>query len=341
MEVKNEPQDERRVSSSILQKPENINGMAKEENEEKDDWLLAADKLVKKLKEPKRGDHHTPRNEARINYQQVFNEFENMSLVEQEAGKDKLFEAYNNYQNSEAQHMRNQLTEDLDEQRDDIRKAKVMAKNTSSISALVEIGDIEGAYCYRVVNQDSVDQTQLDDAPKFSQLRPTCKITPGEANDIIGVAFKGELETLVDGFSVEDALQPALPRTSKLPKEQQRKQHPPIWLIGNLRQTKENENKNKWNLWLLSRSSWEKMQPSRDAQKRANICIGKAARQFERYRKSILIGSEYLPEGDVRSSRERTEGINDFEPRSDRLSSSPEGSPGPEDAGEDYEMEEL
>ena len=313
--------------------------------------LKQANELEEMLQRGEEGTAENKAREAEEKYLKVAEMFGKLSLEEKAARKSELTDARKAFE--EATY--NELQEsDSEDNLDEIGSAKVLAKLSVGRRklALVELGSVENAHCYRLVNQGSVDQLQLAKAPDYKKdLRPKIEITSYEAKSVIGVAFKGGAETLVKDFSVKNALAPRYPKVSKYDRDHQRPTRPPIYLIGRLMESDDNPNKNKWNLWMLSRATWEKRIPDRDVPQLENMSFGKAVRQFDRYRRSLLLGPSFIPE--QTPEREFTPGQKVFRTKATSASPEPEdisdseggskqgSEDGSEGEGEDDKMEEM
>lgn len=308
--------------------------------------LKKANELLEKVQRDNESPAINKLDEAEENYLEVAEAFGKLSIEEQRARKSELTDAYEAFQQATLDDLQKNDNED---NLDAIRSAKVLAKVWVGRRklALVELGSIENAHCYRLVNEGSVNPLQLAKAPDYQKdLRPKIQITSYEANDVIGVAFQGGAETLVSDFSVENALAPKLPRISKYDGDHQRKTRPTIYLIGRLMTNDENPNKNKWNLWMLSRATWEKRISGRDRPQLDNMSFGKAVRQFERYRRSLLLrAGGFIPEPTPR--REFTQGEKVFGTKPTSPSPEPEdikqehSEDGSEPEGVVEEMEDM
>ena len=347
MNIKPEPSDEQgpvvpitippaKNSSEQKTKEENTKEDTKREQsdlERRKAKIRRANKLQESFQRSKEGTVESDITKAEDKYFEVFDWFEGLSLEDkdQEERQSELTKARAAYQ--EAAHNELQKSDIKD---DEIGSAKVLATlsvNRSDL-ALVEIGSVHNAHCYRIVSQGSVDQSQLEEAPDYKKhLRPKTEITSKEAANVIGVAFKGGAETLGDDFDVEDALEAKLPINSLFDRALQRKKRPTVYLIGHLSKYDGNPNKNKWNLWMLSRDTWQKRTGVRDVNQLADMSFGKAVRQFNRYQMSLLLGSAFVPE----ETPEREV----FNTKATSASPEPEDGFVPDESYVEHDMEEL
>ncbi|KFY23922.1 hypothetical protein V491_02356 [Pseudogymnoascus sp. VKM F-3775] len=315
--------------------------------------VLKAKELLKSItRGEEEGTAENQKKQAENNLFEVADRISGLSLEDQKAQLPDLAEA----QAAVDEAILKGFEQNDEDKNDAIGSAKVLAKVSMGRRkhALVELGSVENARCYRIVNNGLVNSTQLSEAPDYDDdLRPKIKISPFEARSIIGVAFKGESESLVKEFSVKDALKPKPPTSSKYDMDKRRDKHPTMYLIGKLdiQKDKRNPNKNDWNLWMLSRSSWEKRISDKDQLRK--LSFEKAERQFERYLQSLLLGSRnYIPEQSVvrdPTPGERAFGTEATSPSPEREFETEATSPSPEPertfdsnvAPDDDEMGEL
>ncbi|KFY52486.1 hypothetical protein V496_08409 [Pseudogymnoascus sp. VKM F-4515 (FW-2607)] len=361
MNIKPEPSDEQgpvvpgtitpaQDSSEQKTKEKNTNEDTKREQsdlERRKAKIRRANKLQESFQRSKEGTVESDIIKAEDKYFEVFDWFENLSLEEQ--GQDERQSELTNARAAYQEAAHNELQKS-DIKDDEIGSAKVLAKlsvNRSKL-ALVEIGSVHNAHCYRIVGQGLVDQTQLEEAPDYREnLWPKTEITSKEAANVIGVAFKGGPESLGDDFDVEEALKAKFPVNSAFDREKQRKTRPTVYLIGHLSKYDGNPNKNKWNLWMMSRHTWQKRTGVRDVIQLADMSIGKAVRQFNRYQMSLLLGPDFepeeTPERDVSNTKATSASPERdvFNTKATSVTPEPEDGFVPKESYVEYDMEEL
>jgi hypothetical protein len=248
----------------------------------------------------------TQKEEAEDNAKKLLEEFLKLTLPEQRREAKNLERARDAYKRASAALEFARLNSESEEiETDEIANGKVLAKQTSGMSshALVEIGRPKAAV-YRMVPKNAVDQTQWDTADEFKDLRPL-KLSPAEANNIEGVAFRGDSDTFTAQYNIRHGLRPV---KSKPGDPTSKPTHPRMWLWGK---------KESGQFWLLPRTSWAKV-ASRSPQKAADIAIGFAERQLKRYLLDIETGRSVDLEtigGDKRPVREQTAGMDDHTQR--------------------------
>lgn len=345
VEVKSEPSEEgpgvrgtippAKNSSEQKTKEENTNEDTKREQsdlERRKANIRRANEVEESFRS-KEGTVESNTKKAEDKYLEVFAWFEGLSVEdkrhpEPQSELTKARAAYREVAHDELQKS--------DIKDDEIGSAKVLATLSANRSdlALVEIGSVPNAHCYRIVSQGSVDPLQLEEAPDYKEnLRPIKQITCKEAADVIGVAFKGGAETLGDDYDVEDALEAKFPKKSLFDLALQRKKRPTVYLIGRLSKYPGNPNKNKWNLWMLSRETWKKSTGLTNVNELDHMSFGKAVRQFEKYQMSLLLGPGFVPE--VTPEREV------FNTKDTSASPEPEGGSAPDESYVEHDMEEL
>ncbi|KAL5350975.1 hypothetical protein ACLOAV_004548 [Pseudogymnoascus australis] len=171
-----------------------------------------------------------------------------------------------------------------------IAKGKVLAKLTvrRTECAMVELKTLEGGECYQVFDASLVDQEQLREAPHYDALNLK-KISPGQAALAFAAAYQGGPDTLLSTFVVEDFLAPKLPKQSA-PHVVPRKARTTIWIMGHLKEGPEKGPDGKLirsGLWMMPRSKWEGMKPSKNKRKIYEWGVGRAIRQFHNYQDSL------------------------------------------------------
>jgi hypothetical protein len=171
-----------------------------------------------------------------------------------------------------------------------IAKGKVLAKLTvrRTECAVVELKTLEGGECYQVFDASLVDQEQLREAPDYDDLNLK-KISPGQAALAFAVAYRGGPDTLLSTFEIEDFLAPKLPKKSS-PNVVPRAARTTIWILGHLKEGPEKGPDGKLirsGLWMMPRSKWEGMKPSKNKKKIYEWGVGRAIRQFHNYQDSL------------------------------------------------------
>jgi hypothetical protein len=289
-----------------------------------EDWLEKINAKLADLNVSDFKDLEEKKEEAEKNAKQLYEKFEKLSVTEQRKEAKNLEKARDAYKRALAALEFARLNSETEEiETDDIAKGKVEAKQISSMSshALVRIGR-EKAAVYRIVPKKSVDQTQWDGADEFKDLRPL-KLSPAEANDILGVAFRGDADSFTAAFNIRHELRPV---KSKPSDPTSRPTRPRMWIYGK----RENGR-----FWLLPRTSWANI-ASRSADKATDIALGIAERQLKRFLLDLETGRSVDLDDigeDKRPLREQTVGMDDHTKRDvspPRTLDSIEHSPEPE-----------
>ncbi|KFY01360.1 hypothetical protein O988_02799 [Pseudogymnoascus sp. VKM F-3808] len=272
-------------------------------------------------------------------------DFANLSVDDRASREDEVFKAQKDYDEKLAERAafnKNKRLEDLQkrfaEDEDDsasftaIAKGKVLAKLTvrRTECAMVELKTLEGGECYQVFDASLVDQQQLHKAPEYGVLNLT-KIAPGQAALAFAAAYRGGPDTLLRDFDVEDFLAPKLPKKST-PDVAPRAARTTIWIMGHLKEGPEKGPDGKLirsGLWMMPRSKWEGMKPSKNKKKIYEWGVGRAIRQFYNYQDSLEAEkneSKFEPETTPEPfNRTGSESATDW--RVPRTTPKPEGTP--------------
>lgn len=206
--------------------------------------------------------------------------------------KEKLAEREALNKKKRLQDLQKRFAEDEDDSASftAIAKGKVWAKLTvrRTECAMVELKTLEGGECYQVFDASLVDQEQLREAPDYDDLNVK-KISPGQAALAFAAGYRGGPDTLLSTFDVEDFLAPKLPKKSS-PNVVPREGRTTIWIMGHLKEGPEKGPDGKLirsGLWMMPRSKWEGMKPSKNKKKIYEWGVGRAIRQFHNYQDSL------------------------------------------------------
>jgi hypothetical protein len=276
----------------------------------------------------------------------------NLSLVDRDSRKDEVFKAEKEYKEKLAEQKalvkeqrRKDFEEQIDKEEDDselydaISEGKVWAKLKVGYTdcAMVELRAVDkktGKYedrcsIYQVFDADLVDQTQLANAPNYSDIRLK-KISRAQASLAFAAAYRGGPDTVLSTFDIEDFLAKKLPKKSSpdvVPRESRRT----IWMMGDLEVPEKTLDGNLVHkkVWMMPRSDWEGMKPSKDKKKIYEWGVGRAIRQFRNYHNRLnsfceIEESEFEPEK-TPFSRANSESANDW--RVPEKTPEPQGTP--------------
>ncbi|KAK8900848.1 hypothetical protein QC760_010612 [Botrytis cinerea] len=264
--------------------PASINHVPDKDEEFEDALNFASnlDQLAQEKKEESQDDEY---NIAKQKFVLLTMEMKKMTLDDQIKLQTEMHEALSKCQKLA------KLEDGNKHNKNRIYASKVLAKVSAS-SAIVRITSLDRkgihpnqeGYCHRVVDAASLNPYNLKTAVHYRNFN-TRKISPAEARNIRGVAFAGDVESLEPGFSVRNALRAKKPKSSTLRENQQRAQHPTMYITGETTDGK---------MWILSRSHWNLSRAYKTPEKGLEECLNKAVNDFDNYVRQLQEGTAFI-----------------------------------------------